>query len=65
MYAILVTALIATLIYFNLLISDYINARVNPYAAGKEPEQAALISKIKYVLLTIMAFSWGAVIRFW
>lgn len=65
MYAILVTALISTLIYFNLLISDYINAKVNPYAVGKNPEDAVLISKIKYIILVVMAFSWGAVIRFW
>ena len=65
MYFILVLALISTFIYINLMLSDAINARINPYAAGKEKEEALLLSKIKYALLIIMAFSWGAVIRFW
>ena len=65
MYAILVTALLATFVYLNLCISDAINARVNPYAAGKEPELAKLESKIKYILLVVMAFAWGAVIKYW
>ncbi len=65
MYIILVLALFSTFIYVNLMLSDAINARINPYSAGKEKEEALLLSKIKYVLLVIMAFSWGAVIRFW
>lgn len=65
MYFILVWALVSTFIYVNLILSDAINARINPYSAGKEKEEALLLSKIKYVLLIMMAFSWGAVIRFW
>jgi hypothetical protein len=44
------------------MFTDTINARVDPYSAGKEKEQALLISKIKYALIFIMALSWGAVI---
>jgi hypothetical protein len=46
------------------MLTDAINAKINPYGAGHEKEQAVLLSKIKYVLLVIMAFSWGAIIRF-
>lgn len=65
MYFLLVLALLSTFVYANLLLTDAINARINPYNAGQEKEQAILVSKIKYVLLFIMASSWGAVIRFW
>lgn len=64
MYLIIVLALLSTLIYVNLMLTDAINAKINPYGAGHEKEQAILLSKIKYVLLVIMALSWGAVIRF-
>lgn len=65
MYFILVLALGFTFIYVNLILSDAINARINPYSAGKEKEEALLLSKIKYILLIMMAFFWSAVIRFW
>ena len=64
MYLIIVLALLSTFVYINLMLTDAINARINPYGAGKEEKVAMLLSKIKYVLLLIMAFSWGAVIRF-
>lgn len=62
MYFLLVFALLCTFIYINLTVVDIINTRA--YSANDQ-EQAVLISKIKYVLLILMAFSWGAVIRFW
>lgn len=65
MYLLLVLALIATFIYSHLMITEAINARLNPYGAEKDRETTVLITKIKYALLLIMAFSWGAVIRFW
>ena len=65
MYFLLVLALIATFIYCHLMITDTINARLNPYGTEKDNETALLIAKVKYGLLLIMAFSWGAVIRFW
>jgi hypothetical protein len=62
MYFLIVLALLSTFIYAHLMFTDTINARVDPYSAGKEKEQALLISKIKYALIFIMALSWGAVI---
>lgn len=62
MYFLLVFALLCTFIYINLTVVDIINTRA--YSANDQ-EQAVFISKIKYVLLILMAFSWGAVIRFW
>lgn len=64
MYFLIVLALLSTFIYVNLVVSDAVNARINPYAAGSDEKTAVLISKIKYALLIIMAFSWGAVIKF-
>ena len=65
MYFLLVLALIATFVYLHLMAVDAINARLNPYGTEKDRDTALLIAKVKYGLLLIMAFSWGAVIRFW
>lgn len=64
MYFLLVLALLSTFVYVNLMLTDAINARINPYGAGSDEKTAVLIAKIKYALLVIMAFSWGAVIKF-
>lgn len=58
-------ALISTFIYVHLMVTGALNARINPYDTGGDEKSAVLLSKIKYVLLVIMALSWGAVIRFW
>ena len=60
----LIIALLATLIYINLLLSDAINLKVNPgFAASRNDETAVLIAKIKYVLLFVMAVFWGIIIN--
>lgn len=62
MYFLLVLALLSTLVYVHLMLSDAINARVNPYDTGKDKDTAILISKIKYGFLIIMSLSWSGVI---
>lgn len=60
----LAIALLSTLIYLNLVLSDAISARLNPYSgASRSEEQATTISKIKYWLLLIMAITWAIYIR--
>ena len=61
-----IIALLATLIYINLVISDSINARTGGLyltAANDKENYAVLISKIKYVLLLIMAVTWSIIIH--
>ena len=61
----LIIALLSTLIYLNLLLSDLINMRINPnYAPSNNDENAVIIAKIKYVLLIIMAIFWSIIIKY-
>lgn len=64
MFLVIVLAILSSLIYMNLMLTDAINAKINPYGTGKDEKQAILLSKIKYALLVIMALTWGTVIRF-
>ena len=60
-----ILALFATFLYIHLNLSDYINLKINPYAAPSKDEKAAVsVAKFKYVLLLIMAISWSIIIKF-
>ena len=64
MVFVLILALLSTLVYINLLISDVINMRINPSTApSNNAENAVLIAKIKYILIFIMSVCWGIVIN--
>lgn len=57
-----VVALLATFTYLNLILSDAINLRLNPaMGVSRDKDQAILVSKIKYVLILIMAITWGII----
>ncbi len=63
MYFLLVIAFLSTLVYFNLVVSEIANSRINLFK-NNETDNSLLISKIKYVLIIIMALSWAAIIKF-
>lgn len=62
MVFILIFALLSTLIYFNLVISDAINARTGGIV--RTAEEAKTLSKVKYWLIFFMSILWGVYIRF-
>jgi hypothetical protein len=64
MYFLLVVAIYATLCWLNVMFSEHITAKVNPYV---KPEDTTDIqrAKIKNILIIIMALFWSAVVLYW
>lgn len=61
-YILFFLALATTFLYIHLMVTGMINSRLNPYSNGSKDDNAILVSKIKYVLLLIMALSWAGII---
>lgn len=61
-----IIAFFATFVYFNIIISDSINMKVNPgIAASKDENTAVTIAKIKYFLLLVMAVFWSIIVNYY
>ena len=64
MLVILFIAILSSLIWLNITISDFINAKISPYYTGVIKIDERNKSKIKNTLLIIMALCWAIVLRF-
>ena len=63
MFVCLFIAILATIIWVNLLISEVINSKINPYTDINETDKKRAII-INY-LAAIMALFWAIVLRYW
>ena len=65
MYFCLIIAILSTLLYINIIITDIINSRINPYlTSSKELDSEMNKTKLKISLILIMALFWATVIYF-
>ena len=64
MYICLVVALLATFLWINILVAEYISAKMNPYLNEENKISDYKRSKFKTYLIIIMATFWAAVIKF-
>ena len=58
-----IIAILSTLMYINIILSDAINLRVNPVMSASKDENMALkIVALKYLLILLMSVFWSIII---
>ena len=66
MYFCLIIAILSTLLWVNVLFTENINAKVNPYQKNDEDmENDKRRGVLKTLLVIIMSISWTTVIYCW
>ena len=58
----LIIAILATVVWINITVSEVVNAKINPYTADNETDKKRAV--IKNYLALIMALFWAIVIRY-
>lgn len=62
MFFSILVAILSTLLYINLVCSDFINARINPYS--NKDNKTEFKDSLKLIVILIMAIFWTIVIRY-